>query len=186
MRLYEVAKLSTVSVGCPGFVVVINNAFSSLSMFTLLWLVAALQPAVLKVEWSRKFFLDVLSISSVMDSTMMTRLYWCHRLHSWKYILHCMYMKTTPPVNPMATTISFVQKAQSNWLERPSSAVRSMSTYSDHMTHVIAIMWNEAEQSSLRRSILFMLSFSQLLNGRVFVCIIKSYLHNSHDLIPNL
>lgn len=39
-------------------------------------------------------------------------LYAFHLLNKCKYCLHCMYMKTAPPVNPTATTTNFVQKGQ--------------------------------------------------------------------------
>lgn len=88
--------------------------------------------------------------------TKIIRLNALRRFQSCTYTLHCTYMKTKPPVNPIATTTSLVQKGQSNCPALISSAVRSIRTHSDHTTHVIAITWNDTEQRILRRSLLVM------------------------------
>lgn len=66
--------------------------------------------------------------SSGTFSTVIIRLYAFHLRQSLTYILHWTYMKTRPPVKPMATTISLVQNGQSNAPCSTSSVVLSIST----------------------------------------------------------
>ena len=58
----------------------------------------------------------------------MTRLYALHLRHNCTYILHWTYMKTKPPVKPIATTMSLVQNGHSRMPAFISSVVRSIST----------------------------------------------------------
>lgn len=75
-----------------------------------------------------------------------------HRWHKWRYCLHWIYMKTTPPVSPTVTTTNFVQNGHPMRPRFTSSAARSMSTHSDQMTHSAAAKWNKTAQKSRRRS----------------------------------
>lgn len=96
-------------------------------------------------NYSYCYIYSVTSPSSVTFFTNIMRLKALSRLQSCTYTLHWTYMKTSPPVKPIATTTSLVQNGQSRCPSRISCAVRSIKTQSDHTTHVMAITWNETE-----------------------------------------
>lgn len=75
-----------------------------------------------------------------------------HRWHNCKYCLHWMYMNTTPPVRPTVTTTNFVQNGHPIMPRFTSSAARSISTHSDHITHNAAAQWNKTAQNKRLRS----------------------------------
>lgn len=56
---------------------------------------------------------SVTSSSSDTFFTSIIRLNALNRFHNCTYTLHCTYMNTSPPVKPIATTTSLVQKGQS-------------------------------------------------------------------------
>lgn len=85
--------------------------------------------------------------------TIMMQLYARSRLHNCTYTLHCTYMKTRPPVKPIATTTSLVQNGQSSSPFLISCAVLSISTQRDQTTQIIAMIWNDTEHMILRRSL---------------------------------
>ena len=91
------------------------------------------------------YIYSVTSCSSVTFFTNIIRLNALKRLHSCTYTLHWTYIKTSPPVKPIATTTSLVQNGQFKFPSRISCAVRSIKTQSDQTTHVMAMTWNETE-----------------------------------------
>uniref|UniRef100_A0A1Y1K3M0 Uncharacterized protein n=1 Tax=Photinus pyralis TaxID=7054 RepID=A0A1Y1K3M0_PHOPY len=59
-----------------------------------------------------------------------------HRENNCKYCRHCMYIKTAPPVNPTATTTSFVQKGHAvKLLKIETSIHRDTYTSSSSKNH---------------------------------------------------
>lgn len=118
--------------------------------------------------------------------TNMMRLNAFSRFHSCTYTLHCTYMNTRPPVNPIATTTSLVQNGQLSCPCLTSSAVRPISTHSDHTTHVMAITWNDTEQRILRRSLLVMSKAFHFVMGFILDSMINSYLQSSHFFVSEL
>lgn len=90
----------------------------------------------------------------------------------------------------MATTTNLVQKGHSRIpVACPcliSSAVRSMSTYKDQTTHVIAMMWNVTEHMIFLRSLDVICNFSHFLSGFSLVSMMNSYLQSSQQRVSEL
>ena len=121
--------------------------------------------------------------------TNMMRLNALRRFHNCTYTLHCTYMKTRPPVNPIATTTNLVQKGQLSWPCLTSSAVRPIRTHSDHTTQVMAITWNDTEQRILRRSLLVMSNafhYNKQQNCNILMTTKKSLLKCSNEGLRKL
>lgn len=86
----------------------------------------------------------------------------------------------------MATTTSLVQNGHSRIPCLISSAVRSMRTYSDQTTQVMAMTWNVTEHMIFLRSLAVIWSFSHLRRGLSLVSIMNSYLQSSQQRVSEL
>lgn len=101
-----------------------------------------------------------------------------------KYALHWMYINTIPPMNPIPTTINFVQNGQSKVPRLTSSNVRSISTYNDQQTHVIAIIWNTIAQSNFFRSNPDISKYSHYGKNSHYYLFVQKYFARAKIFIP--
>ena len=112
--------------------------------------------------WRAGFFSGAFWIKRILKNCVRIIVIWVtaviylflalHLEHKLKYCLHCMYMKTIPPVKPTVTTTNFVQKGQPSFPFFTSSAERSINTQRLQMTQSAAARWKRTAQKSLRRS----------------------------------